>query len=176
MAYAALDAAGAWQIYIAPTDGSTQPSPHAAGKGPAWGPTGLLAWTGCDGDSTQACGIFIDNPDDGQPASRVSASIDDVALSWSPGGNKLAYMSDHTGNWDIYTYDLGGGFQVLTDDPASDGLPAWSPDGSAIAFVSNRNGDWGIYLMQPGGEDPRKVISLGSNLPNWTLQRLSWAP
>jgi hypothetical protein len=30
--------------------------------------------------------------------------------------------------------------------------------------------------MQPGGEDPRKVISLGPNLPNWTMQRLSWAP
>jgi tetratricopeptide (TPR) repeat protein len=176
MAYAALEAGGAWQITIAPTDGSAEPSPHAAGKGPAWGPTGLLAWTGCEGDGAEACGIFIDNPDDGQPANRVSASINDVALSWSPGGNRLAYMSDHTGNWEIYTYDVTGGFQVLTDDPASDGLPAWSPDGSAIAFVSNRNGDWGIYLMQPGGEDPRKVISLGANLPNWTRQRLSWAP
>jgi TolB protein len=176
MAYAALNAGGAWQITIAPTDGSAQASAHAAGKGPAWGPTGLLAWTGCEAENADACGIFIDNPDDDQPPNRVSGSINDVALSWSPGGNKLAYMSDHTGNWEIYTYDLGGGFQVLTDDPASDGLPAWSPDGSAIAFVSNRNGDWGLYLMQPGGEDPRKVISLGPNLPNWTVQRLSWAP
>jgi tetratricopeptide (TPR) repeat protein len=176
MAYAASGASGAWEITIAPTDGSAAPSPHAPGKGPAWGPTGLLAWTGCETGSSDACGIFIDNPDDGQPPTRVSGSINDVALSWSPGGNKLAYMSNHTGNWDIYTYDVGGGFQVLTDDPASDGLPAWSPDGSAIAFVSDRNGDWGIYLMQPGGEDPRKVISLGDTLPNWTSQRLSWAP
>jgi tetratricopeptide (TPR) repeat protein len=176
MAYAALDAGGVWQIHIAPTDGSAEPSPHAAGRGPAWGPTGLLAWTGCEAGNAEACGIFIDNPEDDQPPNRVSGNISDVALSWSPGGNKVAYMSDHTGNWEIYTYDLGGGFQVLTDDPASDGLPAWSPDGSAIAFVSNRNGDWGIYLMQPGGEDPRKVISLGPSLPNWTLQRLSWAP
>jgi TolB protein len=176
MAYAAPDAGGVWQIYVAPTDGSAGSSPLAAGKGPAWGPAGLLAWTGCEAEGAEACGIFIDNPDDDQPPSRVSGNISDVALSWSPGGNKIAYMSDHTGNWEIYAYDLGGGFQVLTDDPASDGLPAWSPDGSAIAFVSNRNGDWGIYLMQPGGEDPRKVISLGPNLPNWTMQRLSWAP
>jgi tetratricopeptide (TPR) repeat protein len=176
MAYAAPDASGSWQIHLAPTDGSTGPSPHAAGKGPAWGPTGLLAWTGCEARDAEACGIFIDNPDDDQPAGRVSGSISDVGLSWSPGGNKLAYMSNHTGNWEIYTYNLGGGFQVLTDDPAADGLPAWSPDGSAIAFVSNRNGDWGIYLMRPAGEDPTKVISLGPNLPNWTNQRLSWAP
>ncbi len=176
MAYAARDEAGFWQIFLRPTEGSAEPQLHAAGWGPAWGPTGLLAWTGCEPSNGETCGIFIDNPDDDQPGTRVSGNSSDVALSWSPGGNQLAYMSDHTGNWDIYIYNLEGGFQVLTDHPASDGLPAWSPDGSAIAFVSNRDGAWSIYLMQPGGEDPRQVISLGPNYPNWTQQRLSWAP
>jgi Tol biopolymer transport system component len=176
MAYAERDPAGSWQVMIRPTDGSAEPQPHASGWGPAWGPGGLLAWTGCEPENGEACGIFIDNPDDDQPGSRVSGSVGDVGLSWSPGGNQIAYMSDHTGNWEIYIYDLSGGFQVLTDDPASDGLPAWSPDGSAIAFVSNRGGAWGIYLMRPGGEDPRQVITLGPNFPEWTAQRLSWAP
>lgn len=176
MAYAERDAAGEWQILVGPTDGSSELERHASGWGPAWGPTGLLAWTGCEPDNGEACGIFIDNPEDDQPGQRVSGNANDIALSWSPGGNKLAYMSDHTGNWEIYTYDMGGGFQMLTDDPAADGLPAWSPDGSAIAFVSDRDGGWGIYLMRPGGEDPRPVISLGPNYPNWTQQRLSWAP
>jgi TolB protein len=176
IAYAELDAGGAWQINIAPTDGSADPQPYAAGRAPAWGPAGLLAWTGCEPEDPDACGIFIDNPDDDQPGSRVSGSANDIGVSWSPGGNQLAYMSDHTDNWEIYIYDLGGGFRQLTDEPASDGLPAWSPDGSAIAFVSNRGGSWGIYLMRPDGEDPRPVISLGPNLPSWTTQRLSWAP
>ena len=176
MAYAVRDAAGVWQIEIVPTDGSAEAQVHASGWGPAWGPTGLLAWTGCEPDNGEACGIFIDNPDDGQPGTRVSGSANDMGLSWSPGGNRLAYMSDHTGNWEIYAYNLDGGFQVLTNHPASDGLPVWSPDGSAIAFVSNRDGAWGIYLMRPEGEDPRQVISLGPNYPNWTQQRLSWAP
>ena len=176
MAYAERDAAGVWQIKVRPTDGSVEPTQRAEGWGPAWGPGGLLAWTGCEPENGEACGIFVDNPNDEQPGTRVSGSANDIALSWSPGGNQLAYMSDHTGNWEVYIYDLSGGFQVLTDDPAADGLPAWSPDGSAIAFVSNRGGAWGIYLMQPGGEDPRQVISLGPNFPNWTEQRLSWAP
>ena len=176
VAYAERDEAGVWQILIAPTDGSGAAERHASGWGPAWGPSGLLAWTGCEPENGEACGIFIDNPDDDVPGSRVSGSANDVGLSWSPGGNQVAYMSDHTGNWEIYIYDLGGGFQVLTDNPASDGLPAWSPDGSAIAFASDRGGAWGIYLMRPGGEDPRQVISLGPNFPGWTAQRLSWAP
>jgi len=174
MAYAAQDAAGTWQINIAPTDGSAEPMAHANGRGPAWGPTGLLAWTGCDADG--ACGIFVDNPDDDQPATRLTASINDIGLSWAPNGTLLAYMSNVTGNWEIYLLSVSGGIVVITDDPASDGLPAWAPDGSGLAFVSNRDGAWGLYLMGPNGEDPHKILALGPSLPNWTVQRLSWAP
>jgi Tol biopolymer transport system component len=174
VAYAAQDAAGTWQIMIAPTDGSAEPSIHAAGRGPVWGPTGLLAWTGCEAGG--ACGIFADNPNDDQPPTRLTASINDIALNWAPNGGMLAYMSNGTGNWDIYLLSLTGGVVVLTDDPASDGLPAWAPDGSGLAFVSNRDGAWGLYLMGPNGEDPHKILALGPSLPNWTAQRLSWAP
>jgi len=174
LAYAAQDATGTWQVYMAPTDGSAAPTAHAPGKGPVWGPTGLLAWTGCDSGGT--CGIFADNPDDDQPPTRLTTSIDDIGLNWAPDGESLAYMSDVTGNWDVYVLSIRGGVDVLTDDPASDGLPAWAPNGSGIAFVSNRDGNWGLYLMGPNGQDPHKILSLSPSLPNWTNQRLSWAP
>ncbi|MEE8392154.1 MAG: hypothetical protein V3S14_15350 [Anaerolineae bacterium] len=174
MAYAAQDAAGEWQIHIAPTDGSVGPTIHAAGKGPVWGPTGLLAWTGCDTGGT--CGIFADNPDDDQPPTRLTSNFNDIGLNWAPNGELLVYMSDVSGNWDVYLLSLTGGVVVLTDDPASDGLPAWAPNGSGIAFVSNRDGTWGLYLMGPNGQDTHKVLTLSPNLPNWTAQRISWAP
>ncbi|MBU0702769.1 MAG: tetratricopeptide repeat protein [Chloroflexi bacterium] len=174
MAYAVQDVAGAWRIYIAPTDGSVEPKVHAAGKGPVWGSTGWLAWTGCE--ASGACGIFVDNPDDDQPPTRRTASVNDIGLNWAPNGGLLAYMSNVTGNWEVYLLSIEGGVVVLTDDPASDGLPTWAPDGSSIAFASNRDGSWGLYLMGPNGEDPHKILMLGPNLPNWTSQRLSWAP
>jgi len=174
MAYAVQDVAGSWQIYIAPTDGSAEPKVHAMGKGPVWGPTGWLAWTGCEAGG--ACGIFVDNPDDDQPPARKTASINDIGMNWAPNGGLLAYMSDVTGNWDIYLLNIEGGVVVLSDDPASDGLPAWAPDGSSIAFASNRDGSWGLYLMGPNGQEPHKILTLGPSLPNWTAQRLSWAP
>jgi len=174
LAYAAQDAGGTWQIYIATTDGSAEPKVYAAGQGPVWGPTGWLAWTGCEAGG--ACGIFVDNPDDDQPPTRLTASINDVGLNWAPNGGMLAYMSNVSGNWDIYLLSITGGVVVLTDDPAYDGLPTWAPDGSGLAFVSNRDGAWGLYLMGPNGEDPHKILTLGPSLPNWTMQRLSWAP
>ena len=172
IAYSAKDAGGTWHISIAPADGSDSGTPHAEGYNPSWGPTGLLAWTGCDGTGT--CGIMVDNPYDDQLPARLTASDDDIAVSWHPGGTELLYMSNVTGNWDVYRLNLVGGVSVLTDDAGSDGLPAWSPDGARIAFVSNRDGLWGIYLMDPGGQNQHKILTLGPNLPSWTSQRLSW--
>ncbi len=174
LAYAAQNAGGTWQVYMAPMDGSAEPVIHADGQGPIWGPNGLLAWTGCDGDGV--CGIFVDNPNDDQPAGRLTASANDIGLSWSPNGDVLAYMSNVTGNWDIFLVDLAGGVVALTDNPESDGLPTWSPDGSKLAFVSNRDGAWGVYLMDANAENQHKILALGPNLPDWTMQRLSWAP
>lgn len=173
MAYAAQDASGTWWVYTAPLDGSSEPRLVANGRRPAWGPTGLLAWTGCGADGN--CGIFVDNPDDEQPPARLSASINDIAVSWAPDGGSLAYMSNHTGDWEVYLVSLSGVFARLTNAPESeDGLPAWAPNGSAIAFVSNREGSWSIYLVDPNGENPRKIITLGPSLPDWTNQRISW--
>ena len=173
VAYAVQDAGGRWQIYIAPVDGSSEPQAYAPGQCPVWGPTGLLAWNGCQNG---VCGIYLDNPDDDQDPLRVSDSTDDIGLSWSPDGGMIAYMSDFNGNWDIYLYSLSGGFEILVEDPASDGLPAWSPDVASIAFVSNRDGNWGLYITQRNGEDPHKIVTLSPNMPEWTQQRLSWSP
>lgn len=174
-AYAAPDGAGVWHIYIARTDGTGTPIAVAPGWGPSWGPTGLIAWTGCEADGS-ACGIYVDHPDDPQPPVRLTGSAHDTGLHWAPGGDQLLYMSDHTGNWDLYLLGVGGGVQVLLSTAAIEGLPAWSPDGSTIAFLSYRDNTWGLYLMQPDGGHLRPLLRLGAEMPNWPNQRLSWAP
>jgi tetratricopeptide (TPR) repeat protein len=174
-AYAARDDSGYWQVVIARTDGSGEPVAHAPGWGPAWGPTGLLAWTGCEAQGGQ-CGIFVDNPDDDQPPTRMTGSINDSGIHWAPGGDLMAYMSDHAGSWDIYLLSTSGGVQAVTDDATVEALPAWAPDGSSLAFLSFRDDAWGIYLVQPSGENLHKIIDLGAALPGWENQRLSWGP
>lgn len=174
-AYAAPDGAGVWHIYIARTDGSGTPTVVAPGWGPSWGPTGLLAWTGCEADGS-TCGIYVDNPDDAQPPVRLTGNANDTGLHWAPDGGQLLYMSDHTGNWDLYLLGVGGGVQVLLSTPAIEGLPAWSPDGSTIAFLSYRDNAWGIYLMSPDGSNLRPLVTLGAEMPSWQNQRLSWGP
>lgn len=173
VAYATV-ADGAWSIYIANTDGSGEPRRLATGWAPAWGASGLLAYTGCD--ASGLCGIILDNPDDDQPGTRLTSSQDDSAVSWAPGGNMLAYMANVTGNWDIILLSPDGGVAQLTFDASDEGLPVWSPDGGRLGFISNRDGNWAIYVMQLDGQNIQRILDLGPSLPGWENQRLSWVP
>jgi outer membrane protein assembly factor BamD (BamD/ComL family) len=174
IAYAAPEADGTWYIYFANTTGTGDPVRLAQGWAPAWGTGGMLAYTGCDAEGV--CGITLDNPDDGQPGTRLTGNENDTAVSWAPAGNLLTYMTNIAGNWDIFLLNPQGGVQQLTFDTSDEGLPTWSPDGSSIAFVSNRDGNWAIYVMQPDGQNVQRILDLGASLPNWDNQRLSWAP
>ncbi len=175
MAYASPDADGVWYVYIVNTYGGDEPRRLAQGWSPAWGPAGWLAYTGCDADGV-TCGIVVDNPDDDQPGSRLTGNENDTAVSWAPGGNLMAYMTNVTGNWDIMLLDTGGGVTQFTYETSDDGLPAWAPDGSGVAFMSNRNGKWAIYIAAPDGKNVRRIVDLGVEMPAWDNQRLSWSP
>ncbi len=174
LAYAVAGADGTWSVVIANTDGTGEPRRVGAGWAPTWGRQGLLAYTGCGSDGS--CGIILDNPDDDQPGTRLTGSEQDTAVSWAPDGNSLAYMSNVTGNWDLFLLSPEGGVQQLTSESSDEGLPVWSPDGSQIAFISNRNGGWAIYVMPAGGGPAKRLLDLGATFPGWENQRLSWAP
>ncbi len=178
LAFARQEANG-WQIYVAPADGSSEPQALTSGRYPLWGPQGALAFNSCVvGNTIRGVCVIDPNDPDAAPVP-LTADPHDTPVSWSPDGGNIAYMSDHGGDWDVFLVNTAGGVVLLTGDdaaPASDGLPAWSPDGSAIAFVSNRDGTWALYLMAPDGNNVRKVLEIGTQHPNWVLDRLSWGP
>jgi Tol biopolymer transport system component len=93
-------------------------------------------------------------------------------------GSRIAFMSDHDGNWEVYLVNLdGSGLRRLTDSPARDGLPAWSPDGRTIAFVSDQGGIWAVWAVSPDGSNRRKLFDIGGDFgPDWEQERISWGP
>lgn len=163
-----------WRIYITPADGQGEARELVSGWSPAWGPEGNLAYTGCD-EGGGNCGVRFTTDGNLSSPILITADARDIGLAWSPDGTQIAYMSDHDGNWEIYT--VGVPFpdvRRLTINEANDGLPAWSPDGQYIAFVSDRDGVWALYLMKPDGSEQTKVFDLGPELPDWLDQSISW--
>jgi TolB protein len=72
----------------------------------------------------------------------------------SPQRDKIAFISDITGNPDLFLQDfspekgpIGKPRQIFTTHQATQGSPTFSPDGKRIAFVSNKDGSPRIYVL-----------------------------
>jgi TolB protein len=103
----------------------------------------------------------------------LTGAIDGAAQAAFPGANgKIAFASDRAGNLDIYTMNADGtAVTRLTDDPASDGVPAWSADGTKIAFTTDRDGRQEIYVMNADGTAQTRVTNIGGD-----TQSAAWSP
>lgn len=100
------------------------------------------------------------------PIQVTSAMGFETFPTWSPDGGRLAYMSNQSGNPDIWVSQVSGGPAVnLTEDFAGrDFDPAWSPDGGQIAFESQRDGG-GCFVISALGGAPRRVVGLPTLVP-----------
>lgn len=160
-----------WKVVISPADGSGAPTILTSGSYPVWGPNGLIAYQAC----TDQCGIHVIDPDQPSNVRRLTTSSGDINMQWSPSGDKLVYMSNFPGSWEIFTVSLSGMFQQLTGFGANSGAPTFSPDGMRIAFISNRDGgNWAIWIMNADGSNLVKLIELGSQHPYWQVEQLLW--
>jgi dipeptidyl aminopeptidase/acylaminoacyl peptidase len=76
-------------------------------------------------------------PGKGKPKRLFFDRGDDGALTWSPDGGKLAFVSDREGDHSfIGVYDLKARtISYLAPSTDLDGYPVWSPDGTRIAFA-----------------------------------------
>ena len=86
------------------------------------------------------------------PIQITSNPGEDFAPTISPDGKFMVYVSDKSGNLDLWLKHLGAGIQPpdqrLTFHSAEDGSPEISPDGNMLAFVSHRSDPRGdIYIL-----------------------------
>ncbi len=93
---------------------------------------------------------------------------EEVYPSLAPDGDFVVYMSETSGNWDIYLQRVGGQKDInLTEDsPEDDNTPVFSPDGDQIAFRSERQGG-GIFVMGATGESVKRITDFGYH-PAWS--------
>jgi hypothetical protein len=85
--------------------------------------------------------LWLVTMDGSQNEWRITYSeYQDYDPAWSPAGDVIAFVSEQTGNGDIYiSTPLGFDLRRITfNEDALDRHPSWSPDGRYLAFWSNQ--------------------------------------
>ncbi|MGE3910947.1 MAG: prolyl oligopeptidase family serine peptidase [Chloroflexota bacterium] len=100
---------------------------------------------------------------------------------FSPDGKTLGYLSDQSGWWNLWLYDLASGrSRQLLEDAAEQGGPtwgpgsmryAWSPDGRQIAVIRSAHGSSGVALVDVGTGE---LTACGPQ--DGSVQAVAWSP
>jgi len=150
------------------------------GQMPAWTSDGRIVYRGCDlsSERTECNGLglhIVSAAPGAQTPKQLTKDPGDTAPSVY--GDKIAFMSNRDGNWEIYVMNLdGSNVKRLTENAANDGLPVWAPDGKNIAFISDQGGAWAVWAMSPDGSNRRSLFAVGGGgvAFDWQHERISW--
>ena len=90
---------------------------------------------------------------DGFAAQTVLASNEPIiSPSWSPDGNRIAYVSFERKKPVVYVQSLTTGQRnAVANFFGSNSAPAWSPDGKRLAVVLSKDGSSQIYSIDADG-------------------------
>jgi serine/threonine-protein kinase len=152
------------------------------GHSPVWTHEDTIVFTGCDywpdGSGGSKCGLYrIPSWGDSRPVLIHPGNTNMRATDNH--GSQLVFMSQETGNWEVFVMpNQGGTPRNISDSPGSqDGLGTFSPDGRMVAFVSNRGGGWAVWAARVDGSGLTRLFNLpGQPTSPWYDDSISWGP
>lgn len=151
---------------------------HILRTGFAWSPDGrrlcLVAKAG------RSDAIQVIDAETGDLLTSIRFPLDGLFTpTWSPSGDRIAFVGTRRGASNLYITDLEGKeLAQLTDDSHDERDPEWSPDGSRIAFASDRGShlvpglprDYDLYSIDPATREVTLLVAtLGQEAaPTWS--------
>ncbi len=99
-------------------------------------------------DQTQLWSLEKDKAQFTEPTRVAGSTRVDMQPAISCDGKKLAFISDRSGQFEIWVHDNENNLTKLTSLQSSFiNMPTWSPDGSEIVFDARKNGNSAVYIL-----------------------------
>jgi len=110
--------------------------PRIANRYPSWSPDGARIAFSRQSPLTGDGPIVTVRVDGRGPLRLTSSDGVNTQPAWSPDGDTIVFVSDRSGNHDLWSVNPDGtGLTQITDTPnRQEANPDWSPDGTRLAF------------------------------------------
>lgn len=116
--------------------------------------------------------LFVADADGFNPQAVVGSPEPLMSPSWTPDGQKLAYVSFEKGNSSIYVQNVATGQRELVSSGRGiNGAPAFSPDGRYLAMTLSVSGNPEIYIRDLASGQKTQLTQ------HWAIDtEPAWAP
>jgi dipeptidyl aminopeptidase/acylaminoacyl peptidase len=129
--------------------------------------------------------VWLTDVDSPQPRQLTSGPFYDHALSFSPKGDEIVFLSNHesdpdaNNNSDVFATNLQGQVREITSTPGCEYEPTWSPDGKWIAYTATQREvttidsvaeDKHLWIMDATGSNRRDLsgsLDRRASNPRW---------
>ena len=168
-------AANLWQVRISPSDARLvgEPQRLTSGTGeedPSASQGGRIAFVNPARDwDIWSLPLDADRAEvRGEPERVVSGLSDELYPSISSDGQRLSYVSDRAGNFDIWLHDLETGEDTpITIAPEREARGTISPDGSMISFVRREQDKRNLYVIDLAQRRTKLLVEGVGSMFDW---------
>jgi dipeptidyl aminopeptidase/acylaminoacyl peptidase len=172
---------GQWEIFLAPAEAASPPHQLSAGAGskfsPRWSPDGKYLAYAVDLDGSEQNDIWLCEVLSGKSRSLTPHTLDSIqpGFCWSPDSQKLSFISNRSGDFEIYILPLQGGQpQQFSQVHRTIHHVDWSPDGRSLAACAEGEGqDFNLYLLSLENGEARPMLEHGKLIP---AREACWSP
>ena len=130
--------------------------------------------------------VWIVDVERPEPRQLTSGGFYDHAVSFSPRGDEILFLSnreadpDANNNSDIFGVDIGGQVRQITDTKGCEYDPSWSPDGKSIAYIATKRDvttidsvaeDTHVWVIPSAGGGGREIgaeLDRRARSPQWS--------